>query len=107
MNLSGVAAVVKRRKGLAQAMVRQFTLAATMFRAGMRVQCWMPRLPMKRPNRGDVLDCASPLALSDRARRFKAAEGLPHSKTLARPTEIYFGMPSRSSKPDRRGCAGG
>ncbi len=42
------------------------------------------RFSVNRSSRRQVLDCASPLALSDRVRGRKSGRGLPQSKTLAR-----------------------
>ena len=39
---------------------------------------------MNRPSHREILDCASPLALSDLVRGRKSGRGLPQSKTLAR-----------------------
>jgi hypothetical protein len=37
----------------------------------------------KRRNCREVLDCASPLALSRRGHRYDSGRGLPHSRTLS------------------------
>ena len=42
------------------------------------------RLSMNQPAQREVLECASPLALSDLVRERKSGRGLPQSKTLAR-----------------------
>jgi len=58
---------------------------------------------MNLPPYRQVLECASPLALSDLARRRKSVRGLPQSKTLARPRRPRCSSWSRGMrKSDRR-----
>ena len=42
-------------------------------------------------NGRQVLDCASPLALSNCGQPIKSGRGLPQSKTLSRPPQTLFG----------------
>src|SRR5437899_4703047 len=49
------------------------------------------RLSMNQPAQREVLECASPLALSDLVRGRKSGRGLPQSKTLARLRPPHWG----------------
>ena len=58
---------------------------------------------MNQPAHREVLECASPLALSDLVRGRKSGRGLPQSKTLARQRPPGHGSWSQcKSKSDRK-----
>ena len=60
-------------------------------------------LSMNQPAQREVLECASPLALSDLVRGRKSGRGLPQSKTLARQRLARRGSWSQyMRKSDRR-----
>jgi xylan 1,4-beta-xylosidase len=64
--------------------------------------CWLrlaaggtkPQEIVELPNIRQILECASPLALSDDSRRAESGRGLPHSKTLARESRDDFNSPT-------------
>ena len=53
-----------------------------------------PEVSVVLPNFRQVLECASPLALSSRTEPFESGRGLPQSKTLPRPMRDDFDSPT-------------
>src|SRR5947208_13423260 len=59
-------------------------------------------LSMNRPSHREILDCASPLALSHPARGRNSDRGLPQSKTLARQRPFSRGSWSQCMRKNHR-----
>ena len=57
---------------------------------------------MNRPSHREILDCASPLALSHPARGRNSGRGLPQSKTLARQRPFSRGSWSQCMRKSER-----
>ena len=57
---------------------------------------------MNQPAHREVLECASPLALSDLVRERKSGRGLPQSKTLARQRPFSRGSWSQCMRQSER-----
>ena len=60
------------------------------------------RLTINQPAHREVLECASPLALSDLVRGRKSGRGMPQSKTLARLRRPHRGSWSQCMRESER-----